>query len=323
MPLASCPGGSVLSRRSASRPPSGSRSAVTAVGIERDAGPHRGAHRQALDVVALGRRRLGAHQLAQERARVLEQLVLAERRLADRRVDVGALVDAELDLARLELLDRLRDVERHRAALRVRHQPARTRARGRACRPRPSGRAWRRSRRRRASRPGSSSRTRRSRRSRRRRPGLPSPSRPCASTSTRRLLPVPCGSTTVPRTSWSEWRGSTPRWDETTIVSSNLARAVCFTSLHGLGQLPHRAGLLGELRGRAITLAVLHESSRGPSVADTAVTPTRLRSTPPRTAPDRGAVESCVGETRAPSQVGVSRSLLRPLRARPRWRSLP
>jgi hypothetical protein len=53
---------------------------------------------------------------------------------------------------------------------------------------------------------------------------------PLASTSTRRLLPVPCGSTTVPRTSWSEWRGSTPRCDEMTIVSSNLARAVCFTS---------------------------------------------------------------------------------------------
>ena len=54
---------------------------------------------------------------------------------------------------------------------------------------------------------------------------------PFASTSTRRLLPVPCGSTTVPRTSWSEWRGSTPRCEEMTMVSSNLARAVCFTSL--------------------------------------------------------------------------------------------
>jgi len=43
-------------------------------------------------------------------------------------------------------------------------------------------------------------------------------------------LPVPCGNTTVPRTSWSEWRGSTPRCDETTMVSSNLARAVCLTS---------------------------------------------------------------------------------------------
>ncbi len=54
---------------------------------------------------------------------------------------------------------------------------------------------------------------------------------PFARTSTRRLLPVPCGSTTVPRTSWSECRGSTPRCDEMTIVSSNFARAVCFTSL--------------------------------------------------------------------------------------------
>ena len=34
---------------------------------------------------------------------------------------------------------------------------------------------------------------------------------PCAKTSTRTTLPVPWGRTTVPRTIWSAWRGSTPR----------------------------------------------------------------------------------------------------------------
>ena len=49
----------------------------------------------------------------------------AERDLADRGVDDRRLVDAELDLAGLDLLHRLADVERHRARLRVRHEAAR------------------------------------------------------------------------------------------------------------------------------------------------------------------------------------------------------
>jgi len=68
----------------------------------------------------------GPHEFAQERPRILEQLVLAERGLADEGMHVGTLVHAEFDLARLELLHRLRDVERHGAALGVRHQPARS-----------------------------------------------------------------------------------------------------------------------------------------------------------------------------------------------------
>ena len=50
----------------------------------------------------------------------------AERHLADRRVHVAALVDAELDLAGLDLAHRALDVERDRAGLRVRHESART-----------------------------------------------------------------------------------------------------------------------------------------------------------------------------------------------------
>ena len=48
-----------------------------------------------------------------------------ERNLADRRVHDARLVDAELDLAGLDFLHGLGDVERHRAGLRVRHQAAR------------------------------------------------------------------------------------------------------------------------------------------------------------------------------------------------------
>ena len=44
------------------------------------------------------------------------------------------------------------------------------------------------------------------------------------------LDPVPWGRTTVPRTCWSAWRGSTPRRMDSSMVSSNLALAVCLTS---------------------------------------------------------------------------------------------
>ena len=54
-------------------------------------------------------------------------------------------------------------------------------------------------------------------------------------TSTRTVLPVPAGSTTVPRTTWSAWRGSTPRRTATSTVSSNLANA---DALHELERLP-------------------------------------------------------------------------------------
>ena len=45
---------------------------------------------------------------------------------------------------------------------------------------------------------------------------------PWAKTMTRLVLPVPCGRTTVPRTSWSAWRGSTPRRRCASTVPSNL-----------------------------------------------------------------------------------------------------
>src|SRR3954462_14042569 len=80
----------------------------------------RGQHDRA-DVPALGRGRLGADQLLDDGLVVLEQLLVAERGLADGHVDDRRAVGAVLDLAGLGLLDRLAHVHRDRAALRVRH----------------------------------------------------------------------------------------------------------------------------------------------------------------------------------------------------------
>ena len=57
------------------------------------------------------------------------------------------------------------------------------------------------------------------------------PLSPGAKTATRTFLPVPAGSTTEPRTVWSPFFASMPRFTATSIASSNLAVAVSFTSL--------------------------------------------------------------------------------------------
>src|SRR5258708_4073434 len=75
-----------------------------------------------LQVAALGRRRLGPQDLIEGRTVVLGECRLVERRLADDEVQIGLLVDAEVDLAALDVVDRLGDVRRHGAGLRVRHQ---------------------------------------------------------------------------------------------------------------------------------------------------------------------------------------------------------
>src|SRR5690606_4331265 len=53
---------------------------------------------------------------------------------------------------------------------------------------------------------------------------------PRANTATRTVLPVPLGRLTTPRTIWSAWRGSTPRFIATSTVSSNFAVAADLTS---------------------------------------------------------------------------------------------
>src|SRR5687767_10329802 len=52
---------------------------------------------------------------------------------------------------------------------------------------------------------------------------------PCAITSTVFDLPMPCGSTSVPRTNWSALRGSTPSQTVNSTVSSNFAKAISLT----------------------------------------------------------------------------------------------
>jgi len=52
---------------------------------------------------------------------------------------------------------------------------------------------------------------------------------PRANTATRTERPEPFGRLTMPRTIWSAWRGSTPRFIATSIVSSNLAFARSLT----------------------------------------------------------------------------------------------
>src|SRR6478672_4003955 len=94
--------------------------------VDVDARAHRGGERDLLDVPAFRGRRLGAHDLVDQRRVVLDERALVERALADRDVHVRAAVGAVLELAGLRILDRLRNLERDGARLRVRHQPART-----------------------------------------------------------------------------------------------------------------------------------------------------------------------------------------------------
>jgi hypothetical protein len=54
---------------------------------------------------------------------------------------------------------------------------------------------------------------------------------PTANTPTRTDLPVPWGNATVPRIAWSFFRGSTPRRNATSIVSSNFASGSDFRIL--------------------------------------------------------------------------------------------
>ena len=54
---------------------------------------------------------------------------------------------------------------------------------------------------------------------------------PAAKTATRTVLPVPFGRETVPRTSWSALRGSTPRRMATSTEASYFCEEVSLTSL--------------------------------------------------------------------------------------------
>src|SRR5690606_6220836 len=93
------------------RPPDGSRASHTAQAlreerdIQRDAGAEGRRDRRLLDVPTLGRRGLRADDLVDRRLEVLLELLGGEARLADDEVHVRVLVNAELDLAALDVLD--------------------------------------------------------------------------------------------------------------------------------------------------------------------------------------------------------------------------
>ncbi len=94
-------------------------------GVDCNARAHRGAQIAALDVLALGHRRLRLDDAGDHGCCVVHQLVRRKRNLAHRHVDQRRLVGAELNLAGLGFLHCRRYIEGHRARLRIRHQPAR------------------------------------------------------------------------------------------------------------------------------------------------------------------------------------------------------
>src|SRR5205085_3648088 len=69
------------------------------VGIDLDAGTHRGGQRDALQVAALGRGRLGPLELVEHGPEVGEEGVVGEAHLADRDVHVAVAVGAVLHFA--------------------------------------------------------------------------------------------------------------------------------------------------------------------------------------------------------------------------------
>ena len=79
-----------------------------------------------------------------------------------------------------------------------------------------------------------------------------------AKTSTRAVLPVPCGRLTVPRTIWSALRGSTPRHITTSTVSSNFFLRAVLGDLDR-GQRGVELVLVERLGRRAVGLAALHD----------------------------------------------------------------
>src|ERR1700750_178368 len=89
--------------------------------VDLDARPHRGGERDRADVPALRGRRPRTDDLVEDGRVVLGQRAVLEAGLADGQVDDRGAVGAVLDLAGLGLLDRLADVHRDRADLRVGH----------------------------------------------------------------------------------------------------------------------------------------------------------------------------------------------------------
>ena len=217
--------------------------------------------RRLLDVAALGRRRLepqdlverGARSSRPAAARVNDALPMMKCRLA-------CLSTRNSILPPLMSVDRLGDVHRDGAGLRVRHQATRTEHLAEAADLAHEvgggddgvevGPA-----RRRPSRCSSSEPTKSAPAAR-----ACSACSPVAKTRTRAVLPVPCGRLTVPRTIWSALRGSTPRPHGDLDGRVVLRGAGLLGQTHGLerGVELVRVDLLG---GCAVGLAALHAAA--------------------------------------------------------------
>src|SRR6201996_4219774 len=96
------------------------------VRVDRDSRGHGRSEGDLLQVPALGGGWLEPDDLVNRGRVVLKQGLLVERGLADDEVKVPVPVDAELDLAALDVGHGLGHVRRHGAGLRVRHETART-----------------------------------------------------------------------------------------------------------------------------------------------------------------------------------------------------
>src|SRR5579872_5762199 len=94
--------------------------------IDANARPHARGHRHPLDESALGATRTRLLHRIGEGLDVLDELRLAEARLADPGLDDPRLLHAELDGAALGVFHGVGYVHRDRADLRVRHQAARS-----------------------------------------------------------------------------------------------------------------------------------------------------------------------------------------------------
>src|SRR5918999_3370277 len=95
-------------------------------GVNLDRGAHRRREGHGLEVPALDGGGARPLQLLAQGEVVLDQAIEVEGLLADDAVDYAVAVHAVLDLAALDVPDRTAHVLRDRAALRVRHEPART-----------------------------------------------------------------------------------------------------------------------------------------------------------------------------------------------------
>src|SRR5215217_1361293 len=95
-------------------------------GVNLNGGSHRRGEGHGLEVATLDGCGTGPLQLLAQRVVVLDQAIQVEGLLTYYAVDDAVAVDAVLYLAALYLLDGPADVLRYGAALRVRHEPART-----------------------------------------------------------------------------------------------------------------------------------------------------------------------------------------------------